>query len=100
MKLSLLSAMMVLGTAASALAQAPSYAPVGPAQEPVYLSPAGPACPPPACCVPVHVHTAYRPLVPLAPMPAQFEIGRGILGQPKLYVPGQPIRNFFRYLSP
>ena len=26
--------------------------------------------------------------------------GRGIIGQPKLYVSGQPIRNFLRYLSP
>jgi hypothetical protein len=41
----------------------------------------------------------YKPLVPLAPMPPQYYIGRGLFGQPKLYVPEQPMRNFLRYLS-
>ncbi len=27
-------------------------------------------------------------------------VGAGLLGQPKAYVPGQPLRNFFRYLTP
>jgi hypothetical protein len=45
-------------------------------------------------------YTTYRPLVPIAPMPASYYVGRGILGQPTLYVPGQPVRNFLRYLSP
>ncbi len=42
---------------------------------------------------------AYRPIYPLAPMPQQYYIGRGSLGQPKVYVPGQPIRNFIRYIT-
>jgi hypothetical protein len=42
----------------------------------------------------------YRPLVPIAQTPASYYMGRGILGQPKVYVPGQPVLNFFRYLSP
>lgn len=42
----------------------------------------------------------YRPLVPVTPMPAQYYVGQGLLGQPKLYVPAQPVRNFLRYLSP
>jgi len=42
----------------------------------------------------------YRPLVPLMPVPGQYYVGRGVVGQPKVYVPGQPIRNFLRYLSP
>lgn len=42
----------------------------------------------------------YRPLVPIASMPPQYYVGRGLLGQPKLYVPNQPVRNFVRYLSP
>ena len=42
----------------------------------------------------------YRPIVPLVTMPPQVEVGRGILGQPTVYVPGQPIRNFLRYFSP
>jgi hypothetical protein len=49
---------------------------------------------------PVYVPTTtYRPLVPIAQMPSQYRFGRGILGQPKVYVSGQPIRNFLRYLS-
>jgi hypothetical protein len=42
----------------------------------------------------------YRPLLPLAPAPESYYTGQGVLGQPKLYVPGQPIRNFLRYLGP
>jgi hypothetical protein len=54
---------------------------------------------PAACCQPVP-RVAYRPVVPVLPMPPSYEVGRGILGQPKLFVPGQPVRNFFRYLTP
>ena len=42
----------------------------------------------------------FKPLLPLGKMPETFYPGQGILGQPKLYVPGQPIRNFLRYLTP
>ena len=42
----------------------------------------------------------YRPILPLAPVPETYYTGQGVLGQPKLYVPGQPIRNFLRYLGP
>ena len=42
----------------------------------------------------------YRPIVALRPMPTGYYVGRGIIGQPKLYVPGQPIRNFVRWLTP
>ena len=42
----------------------------------------------------------YRPLVPLVAMPRSYRVGRGILGQPKVYVPGQPVRNALRYLTP
>lgn len=41
----------------------------------------------------------YRPVLPLSSVPQNYYVGRGIIGQPKLYVPGQPIRNFFRYLT-
>jgi hypothetical protein len=69
----------------------------------------GPYCPTPAnfAAVPtaypqlVAVPTvSYRPVVALRPMPATYEVGRGLLGQPKLYVPKQPVRNFIRYISP
>jgi hypothetical protein len=51
-----------------------------------------PSCPQPTC--------AYRPLVAVTAMPPAYEVGRGILGQPKLYVPRQPVRNFVRWLTP
>ncbi len=42
----------------------------------------------------------FRPLLDLAPeAPTQY-LGKGIFGQPKVYVPNQPIRNVLRYLSP
>jgi hypothetical protein len=67
--------------------------------------------PQPACCAPCApqvvpavpappLHVNYRPVLPLAPMPETYYAGQGILGQPKLYVPGQPIRNLLRYLGP
>jgi len=42
----------------------------------------------------------YRPVVPVVPMPRAYVIGRGIVGQPTVYVPGQPIRNALRWVSP
>ena len=74
-------------------------------------SPSSTAWPPvvlPPANAPVYAHspqlvtppvTAYRPLVPVAPPPPNYYLGRGIFGQPKLYVPEQPVRNFLRYLS-
>jgi hypothetical protein len=53
--------------------------------------------PDPAMCVPVRT---YRPIVQVSPMPSYYYVGPGILGQPTVYVPGQNIRNFIRYLSP
>jgi hypothetical protein len=40
-----------------------------------------------------------RPLLPITRPPRSFYVSSGILGQPVIYAPGQPIRNFFRYLS-
>lgn len=44
-------------------------------------------------------HRVFRPLIPLASPKPVYYFGQGLLGQPKLYVPGQPIRNVLRYLS-
>lgn len=41
-----------------------------------------------------------RPFVPIARMPNQVYISRGLIGQPVVYVPGQPIRNGLRYILP
>ncbi len=45
---------------------------------------------------------ALRPtiVVPAAPqVPAGYVVGKGLIGQPKLYKPGQPVRNFLRFLT-
>lgn len=42
----------------------------------------------------------YRPIVSLGSIPENYQMGQGMLGQPKVYVPGQPLRNFVRYLTP
>ena len=44
-------------------------------------------------------HRVFRPMIPLASPKPVYYFGQGLLGQPKLYVPGQPIRNVLRYLS-
>jgi hypothetical protein len=41
-----------------------------------------------------------RPIVPIRSMPVNYEIGQGIIGQPKIYVPNQPLRNMIRYITP
>lgn len=42
----------------------------------------------------------YRPIMSLGSVPQDYQVGQGLLGQPKVYVPGQPLRNFVRYLTP
>lgn len=69
--------------------------PPSPWSTPAVAVPAGTAVAAPGAPV-----VTYRPLVPVIPMPGQYYLGRGVLGQPKLYVPNQPLRNFVRYLSP
>ncbi|MHB8953900.1 MAG: hypothetical protein ACYC4U_13100 [Pirellulaceae bacterium] len=56
------------------------------------------------CCV-------FAPVVPLTDsvkvlrptnvptVPAGYVLGQGLIGQPKLYKPGEPVRNFLRYIS-
>ena len=47
-------------------------------------------------------YAAYRPVAvaPQTPaLPPGYHVGSGILGQPTIYGDGQPLRNFFRYLS-
>lgn len=50
----------------------------------------------PVAVAPVPV-VAYRPAAVAVPA---YVIGRGVVGQPKLYVPGQPIRNAVRFSTP
>jgi len=45
-------------------------------------------------------NAGWRPLFSLGQENYNAQLGRGIIGQPTAYVPGQPFRNFFRYLAP
>jgi len=45
-------------------------------------------------------NAGYRPLFSLGQENYNVVLGRGIIGQPTAYVPGQCIRNFLRYISP
>ncbi len=45
-------------------------------------------------------NSGYTPLFSLGQENYNVQLGRGIIGQPTVYVAGQPIRNFMRYLSP
>lgn len=42
--------------------------------------------------------STYTPLIPLQRFPPNAYAGQGIIGSPKLYVDGQPVRNLLRYL--
>ncbi len=42
----------------------------------------------------------YQPVIRLANVPPGTFVGQGIIGQPKAYVDGQPIRNLMRYVFP
>lgn len=66
-----------------------------PSLKPVMLQPPVPVNSAPRVLV-------LRPIIPLVPPapPSGYVVGRGLIGQPTLYLPGQPIRNFLRYLSP
>jgi hypothetical protein len=73
----------------------------------VYRLPTSTACP--AGCTPAPATYTARPALPLpyvspyapppAAIPAGYYTGRGIIGQPKLYATGQPIRNVLRFLT-
>ncbi len=44
----------------------------------------------------------FRPVVTTPPVPSVpdgYVVGTGLIGQPKLYKPGQPVRNFLRYIT-
>ena len=46
-------------------------------------------------CQPVQV---LRPVTEPS-VPSGYVVGRNVLGQPKLYKPGQPVRNLLRYIT-
>ncbi len=84
---------------------APAYGPA-----PTYGPVLGYAAPPSTLVPPTLMPNQVAPLSQnVAPLPSLFtlgqqynpvQVGQGIIGQPVAYVPGQTIRNFFRYLFP
>ena len=38
-------------------------------------------------------------VTPAPTVPEGYVVGKGLVGQPKLYRPGQPVRNFLRYIT-
>jgi hypothetical protein len=79
-----------------------------------YYAPA-PACPPAGCatcyeaptccpttvCYPPTACYVARPVwAAPAVVPAPWVVGRPVIVHPKVYVPGQPVRNFFRAITP
>jgi hypothetical protein len=56
-------------------------------------------CSPAACAAGAPV-VAYRPVVATPPLPPRHRFGRGLIGQPVVYVDGQPVRNALRWLFP
>lgn len=91
-------------TAAAPVYTAPVYtAPVYTAAAPVRVSaPTLVEAPAPVTSYYVQPAPSYawRPVVPVVPVPSTYYVGRGVIGQPTVYVPGQPIRNALRFLSP
>ncbi len=45
-------------------------------------------------------NSGFRPLLGFGQDNYNVQLGRGIIGQPVAYVPGQPLRNFLRYIFP
>ena len=45
-------------------------------------------------------NAGFKPLFSLGQENYNVQLGRGVIGQPTVYVPGQPVRNFLRYISP
>lgn len=53
----------------------------------------------PTPTVPV-VRAGFPPVLPISSTDRPVMVSQGLLGQPVVYVPGQPVRNFLRYLTP
>lgn len=45
-------------------------------------------------------YSSYRPTIPNQSLPHGVYVGEGLIGQPKAYVDGQPLRNFLRFVLP
>lgn len=89
------AALAVALAAGASAAQAQTYdAPSLPARPGQEVAGAACGCPPVAVG-PAPV-VSYRPVVPVA---NGLYVGRGAWGQATVYIPGQPVRNFFRAIT-
>lgn len=61
---------------------------------------AGVAIAAPPCVPRPRRYVGLRPLVEVRRQPVAIQLRPGLFGQPTVYVPRQPVRNFFRYLGP
>ncbi len=77
-------------------------------QRPYFLSDVPQAAARPVAVTAYHANSSATALVPnsavIVPIPSpalppNHYVGRGLIGQPKLYVKNQPIRNALRYLT-
>lgn len=87
------SPLVSVGSTMVPLPSGPQWRGYGSEVTTVYSSPLSttplPSCPPVTVCRPIMEPT----------IPAGYVMGRTLLGQPTLYKPGQPVRNFLRYIT-
>jgi len=100
----ILSVLVALGLTMSAEAQVVVYSPV--CVDPCVTCDPMPAVIGPAVVVsrPVIVYSPVVACTPSVvvrcPVARPYLVGRDIIGQPTFYVPGRPVRNTLRFLSP
>ena len=72
--------------------------------QPTLFAPANPAFPAsssfPTSPFQTSNRVQYAPLISLRNLPPGTYVGQGIIGQPKAYVDGEPVRNLLRYIFP
>ncbi len=72
--------------------------------QPTLFAPANPTFPSsssfPASPFQTSNRVQYAPLISLRNLPPGTYVGQGIIGQPKAYVDGEPVRNLLRYIFP
>lgn len=56
--------------------------------------------PGPVVATPVRTYRPATPVTGYGYVTAGYYVRPGLVGRPSLYRPGQPVRNFFRYLTP
>ena len=97
--------MVALGVLSAVPVSAARLVPAPPPPPTVYLPPEAnaslaPTLSPTVVGPVISAPPSRRPLLALRAVPVNYTVGRGLVGQPKVFVPGQPVRNFVRYFTP